>query len=120
MTRTMAGVSATGKRCVFAVLLTACLVFIAESPRWLAAHASEEDFQKSLARLRFEDELESELKKLKHEEVEEERELGQAPWSEVFSNKNNMRRGVIIGFTLFAIQQLCGINAIKSSTLPTF
>jgi sugar porter (SP) family MFS transporter len=100
-----------GGNIVFAVLLVACLAFIPESPRWLAAHGSDEDIQRALAQLRFEDDLESELKKLRHE-VEEERALGQAPWSEVFSNKNNMRRRVIIGFSLFAVQQLCGINAI--------
>ena len=100
-----------GGNIVFAVILLLCLAFMPESPRWLAAHATEEEVKKSLAKMRFEDEIESEAVKLQHE-VEEERKLGQAPWSEVFSEANCMRHRVILGFCLFAFQQLCGINAV--------
>lgn len=100
-----------GGNIFFAILLIACLSFIPESPRWLAAHGTAEDVEKSLAILRFEDEVQYEHDKLMRE-VEEEKEVGEASWSEIFSEHNNMRRRVLIGFTLFAIQQLCGINAI--------
>ncbi|CAB9530155.1 Facilitated trehalose transporter Tret1 [Seminavis robusta] len=100
-----------GGNILFAVILILCLAFMPESPRWLAAHGTEEQVKESLSKMRFEDEIDSEVEKLQHE-VEEERKLGQAPWSEVFSNKNLMRRRVILGFVLFAFQQLCGINAV--------
>jgi MFS family permease len=42
----------------------------------------------------------------------EEKELGDAPWSEVFSNQNGMRNRLFLGMSFQAFQQLCGINAI--------
>ena len=100
-----------GGNIAFAILLLACLGFMPESPRWLAAHGTEEQVKEALSKLRFEDEIESETAKL-HREVQEELEIGQAPWSEVFSSHNLMGRRVTIGVALFAFQQLCGINAV--------
>jgi SP family sugar:H+ symporter-like MFS transporter len=88
-----------------------CLVFMPESPRWLAANADEDRLKESLAKLRFEDEIESEVKKLQAE-VEEDRAIGVATWSEVFSTENNMRKRLTLGCMFQGFQQLCGINAI--------
>lgn len=100
-----------GGNIIFALIMLVCLFFMPESPRWLAAHGTEEQLRAALTSTRFEDEIEPELKKLQLE-VEEERELGDAPWSEVFSSKNMMLRRVILGFLFFAFQQLSGINAV--------
>jgi Sugar (and other) transporter len=71
-----------GGNILFALLLLACLVFMPESPRWLAAHASQEDLARALKKVHYEDELEAETKKLVAE-VKEEKELGDASWSEI-------------------------------------
>jgi sugar porter (SP) family MFS transporter len=100
-----------GGNIIFALILLVCLLFMPESPRWLAAHASEEELKLALKKFHYEDEIELEEKKL-FQEVQEERELGDAPWSEVFSNQNGMRNRLFLGMSFQAFQQLCGINAI--------
>lgn len=100
-----------GGNVAFAIIMLICLSFLPESPRWLAAHGTEEEMRTALSKVRFEDEIDAEVKKLQHE-VEEEIKLGEAPWKEVFSHHNNMNRRIMIGAGLFAIQQLCGINAV--------
>jgi sugar porter (SP) family MFS transporter len=100
-----------GGNIVFAILMIILLFFMPESPRWLAAHGTEEQVKAALGKVRFEDEVEPELKKLKHE-VEEEQKLGVAPWSEVFSEHLCMRRRVALGVAMMGFQQLCGINAV--------
>jgi SP family sugar:H+ symporter-like MFS transporter len=100
-----------GGNIIFAFILLACLVVMPESPRWLAGHASDEDLTLALNKLRYDDEIESEKQKL-YQEVEEEKNRGEASWSEVFSTSNTMRRRVVLGMSLQAFQQLCGINAI--------
>ena len=100
-----------GGNIVFAIIMLICLAFMPESPRWLAAHGTETQLKEALTRTRFEDEVEEEMAKLQAE-VEEEKKLGDAPWSEVFSTKNRMSYRVLLGFLLFAFQQLSGINAV--------
>jgi SP family sugar:H+ symporter-like MFS transporter len=100
-----------GGTILFAVILLVCLLFMPELPRWLAAHAPDEKLIAALQKLRYEDEIEPEIKKLRAE-VEEERSLGVAPWKEVFSTTDKMRGRVALGMSFQAFQQLCGINAI--------
>ena len=100
-----------GGNIVFAIIMLICLVFMPESPRWLAAHGTEEQLREALNCTRFEDEFELEMTKFQAE-VEEERKLGDAPWSEVFSSNNLMGRRVLLGFLFFAFQQMSGINAV--------
>jgi SP family sugar:H+ symporter-like MFS transporter len=100
-----------GGNILFSLMFLGCLVFMPESPRWLAANADEDRLKESLAKLRYEDEIESEVKKLK-DEVDEDRAIGNATWSEVFSTDNNMRKRLILGCSFQGFQQLCGINAI--------
>jgi sugar porter (SP) family MFS transporter len=100
-----------GGNILFSVILILCLLFMPESPRWLAANSTPEKLNEALQKLRYEDEVEAETRKL-HSEVEEEIKLGVAPWSEVFSNHNNMRSRVFLGMSFQMFQQLCGINAI--------
>lgn len=100
-----------GGNIAFAILLLLCLIFMPESPRWLAGNGTEEQLRESLARLRHEEEIDSEVKKLK-QEVAEEAQLGTAGWKEVFAVDNKMRYRILLGMSLQAFQQLCGINAI--------
>ena len=100
-----------GGNILFAIILLICLIFMPESPRWLAAHASDEKLEEVLKRVRYEDEVQQEMAKLKGE-VEEEKRIGSAPWSEVVSSHHNMRRRLALGVSFQAFQQLCGINAI--------
>jgi sugar porter (SP) family MFS transporter len=100
-----------GGNIIFSIMFLACLSSMPESPRWLAAHASDEDLTLALKKLRYDDEIETEKQKLS-QEVEEEKSRGEAPWREVFSTDNTMRRRVLLGMSLQAFQQLCGINAI--------
>jgi SP family sugar:H+ symporter-like MFS transporter len=100
-----------GGNILFSLMFLGCLAFMPESPRWLAANADEDRLKESLGKLRFEDEIESEVEKLKSE-VEEDRAIGNATWSEVFSTDNNMRKRLILGCSFQGFQQLCGINAI--------
>ena len=66
-----------------------------ESPRWLAAHDLGQDLAQALAKLRFQDELDSEMEILRSE-VQEKRDLGEASWQEIFSSRNMMRRRVMV------------------------
>lgn len=106
-----------GGNIAFALLLLFCLIFMPESPRWLAAHGTDAQIDEALSRLRYEDEIEEEKEKLKVE-VEDEKKLGVAPWSEVFSDNNSMRRRTLLGMSFQLFQQLCGVSA--SSVLVSF
>jgi len=96
-----------GGNIIFALLLLMCLIFMPESPRWLAAHASEKDLARALKKVHYEDEIEKEALKLR-EEVEQEKLLGVASWREVLAKDNHL----LLGMSFQAFQQLCGINAI--------
>jgi sugar porter (SP) family MFS transporter len=100
-----------GGNIVFAIALLMCLIYMPESPRWLAANATDEELLHALKKLRYDDEIESEIMQLR-EEVTEEKKIGNASWSEVFSTDNSMRKRLILGMSLQGFQQLCGINAI--------
>lgn len=100
-----------GGNILFALGMLLALFFMPESPRWLAAHSTEEETRKALKRIRFEDEIDMEYLKISIE-IEEEKEMGVAPWNEVFSDHNCMRRRVLLGISFFAFQQLAGINAV--------
>ena len=100
-----------GGNILFAIILLICLIFMPESPRWLAANASEEALMQALNRVRYEDEVEEEKVKL-YKEVEQEKTIGKASWTEVFSHEDNMLKRVLLGISYQAVQQLCGINAI--------
>jgi len=100
-----------GGNILFALLLLVCLTFMPESPRYLAAHGTEEQLIEALNKLRFEDEVTAETKKLQ-KEVEEDKLIGDAAWPEVVSDDNNMKRRQRLGVSFQGFQQLCGINAI--------
>eukprot|EP00977_Amphora_coffeiformis_P019044 scaffold6886_cov164-Amphora_coffeaeformis.AAC.2 len=100
-----------GGNIAFAVLLLVCLLFMPESPRWLAANGTEQQLEEALRKVRYDDEIVSEMAKLQVE-VEEEKKLGTAPWSEVISEHQLNRRRLLLGMSFQLFQQLSGINAI--------
>ena len=100
-----------GGNILFALLLLVSLVFLPESPRWLAGKEKTEEMRAVLHRLRFEDEVEAEAAQLTAE-VEEERHIGTASWAEIFSTANSLRYRLILGCVLQMFQQLSGINSV--------
>lgn len=100
-----------GGNILFAIFLLVALIFMPESPRWLAARDKGEELRVALGKVRFEEEIDTEIAQLKAE-VQEEKERGVASWSEVFAKDNKMRYRLWLGIGLQAVQQLSGINAI--------
>lgn len=72
-----------GGNIIFAIMLLVALMYMPESPRWLAAKGKDEEVRAALLQLRYEDEVEDEIIELS-KEVAEEKELGVASWQEVF------------------------------------
>jgi MFS transporter, SP family, sugar:H+ symporter len=100
-----------GGNIIFAIILIVALIFMPESPRWLAANGKDEEALRVLNKVRFPDEIEGELEELV-KETKEEKELGVATWGEVFHVENKMRYRLLLGIGLQSTQQLSGINAI--------
>merc|ERR1712157_177682 len=101
-----------GGNIVFSVALAALMTIMPESPHFLMSKHRHEDARAALATVRFEDQIEDELKQLENE-VRMTKDLGEASWSEVFDNGNaKMRFRTLTGCALQTIQQLSGINAI--------
>jgi sugar porter (SP) family MFS transporter len=91
-----------GGNIIFAFIMMGALFFMPESPRWLAGMDHDDLARQALIRVRYEDEVESEVKKLKQETREE----------KVLAVPNKMRYRVFLGIGLQVTQQLSGINAI--------
>ena len=111
-----------GGNILFAFILIFSLIFMPESPRFLAAKGRDEQVRQVLARIRFEDEIEDEVEELV-KETKEEKEIGVASWGEIFHTENKMRYRLFLGVGLQMVQQLSGINAIMfyaPSILKTF
>jgi len=101
-----------GGNIVFSVALAALMTIMPESPHFLMSKHRHEDARAALATVRFDDQIEDELKQLENE-VRMTKDLGEASWSEVFDNGNaKMRFRTLTGMALQTIQQLSGINAI--------
>lgn len=100
-----------GGNIVFALILVGMLFIMPESPRYLVGKNKNAEAREALLKVRFEDDIDSEMREL-DQEAKEELERGVASWGEVFSNDNRMRYRVMLGIALQSIQQLSGINAI--------
>jgi sugar porter (SP) family MFS transporter len=100
-----------GGNILFSLILLVALIFMPESPRWLAGKGYDEKARQAMSKIRFEDEIEDEMTEVKRE-CAEEAKLGVASWREVFVKDNKMRYRLLLGIGLQTTQQLCGINAI--------
>lgn len=90
-----------------ALLLLIGVLFLPNSPRWLAAKGNFCDAKKVLDRLRDT----SEQAKRELDEIRESLKIKQSGW-QLFKQNNNFRRAVFLGVLLQIMQQLTGINVI--------
>jgi len=100
-----------GGNILFSIILLFSLIFMPESPRWLAANASEEEVIKALKKTRYENEIEREIEELR-QETEEEKLSGSSSWKELFSNDNKMMYRTLLGMRLQLTLTLSGILSI--------
>ena len=92
---------------LFAVIMSAMLLIMPESPRYLVAEGRADEAKAALAKVRFEDQLEWELENVTRD-VKHLVDLGKPSWGEIFSSNNNMGQRVGLGMALQMWQQLCG------------
>jgi len=100
-----------GGNIVFALILIGMLTVMPESPRFLVAKGKQAEARQAMLKVRFDDEIDSEMVEL-DKETKEEIEEGVATWREIFCKDNRMRYRLMLGIALQSIQQLSGINAI--------
>jgi sugar porter (SP) family MFS transporter len=100
-----------GGNIVFALILIGMLTIMPESPRYLVGKEKFDEAREALAMVRFDDQLDAEMKELDLE-AKAEVARGVANWAELFSKDNSMRYRIMLGVSLQSIQQLSGINAI--------
>lgn len=90
-----------------AVILFIGVLFLPNSPRWLASHGRFNEAQRVLDRLRNT----SEQAKQELEEIRESLQVKQHGWA-LFKNNGNFRRAVWLGMLLQLMQQFTGINVV--------
>jgi sugar porter (SP) family MFS transporter len=90
------------------LILSAGMLFLPESPRWLAGHGHMQDAETVLKHLRGNAEVSDELNSLRTDLAREGRQLARA--SEIFAPR--LRRPLIIGVGLAMFQQITGINTV--------
>ncbi|XP_010458159.1 PREDICTED: sugar transporter ERD6-like 1 isoform X3 [Camelina sativa] len=95
-----------------------CLVFIPESPRWLAMYGRDRELEVTLKRLRGENsDLLEEAAEIR-ETVETSRRESQSGVKDLFKMKN--AHPLIIGLGLMLLQQFCGSSAISAYAARIF
>ncbi len=90
-----------------ALLLLVGIIFLPNSPRWLAAKGNFSEAQRVLDRLRDT----SEQAKRELDEIRESLKIKQSGWS-LFKENSNFRRAVWLGVLLQVMQQFTGMNVI--------
>ncbi len=90
-----------------AVLLLIGVIFLPNSPRWLAAKGDFRSAERVLSRLRDT----SEQAKRELDEIRESLKIKQSGW-QLFQSNSNFRRAVFLGVLLQVMQQFTGMNVI--------
>lgn len=94
-----------GSECIPAVLFFILVLFIPESPRWLALKQKNEQAFKILSRINGPEQAEQELREIKDTVGHE-----AAPLKTLL--KPGIRKAIVIGASLAFLTQICGVNAI--------
>ena len=94
-----------GSECIPAVLFFILVLFIPESPRWLALKQKNEQAFKILSRINGPEHAEQELREIKETVGHE------APPLQTLL-KPGIRKALVIGASLAFLTQICGVNAI--------
>ena len=92
-----------------AVLYFIALLFVPESPRWLAMHGREPEAQAILARVGSAEQADRDLQAVK-ESIEAEAELGKVSVATLLHP--SLRLVLAIGITVGILQQITGINSV--------
>lgn len=90
------------------IVLLAGMLYLPESPRWLAGKGNNEAARSALVFLRGHGDVSGELNDLRHDIVSKGRKV--APWSELL--RKHLRRPLIVGIGLAIFQQITGINTV--------
>ncbi|OQR83334.1 proton myo-inositol cotransporter [Achlya hypogyna] len=96
-----------------AVLQFIGFLYLPESPRWLIAKGRMDEAELALTAIRGEDADEEGLltRELNRIEAEVRREDGHGSWHELYRSVS-VRRALVLGCALQALQQFCGINTV--------
>ncbi|EQC26421.1 hypothetical protein SDRG_15766 [Saprolegnia diclina VS20] len=96
-----------------AVLQFIGFLYLPESPRWLISKGRMEEAELAITAIRGEDADQEGLltRELNRIEAEVKREEGRGSWHELYRT-DSVRRALILGCSLQALQQFCGINTV--------
>ena len=92
-----------------AILYLVALMFVPESPRWLAMHGRDDEARAVLARVTDEEQAAADLQAVK-ESIEAEKSLGKVSIGTLFHP--SLRLVLTIGLSVGILQQITGINSV--------
>ena len=96
-----------GLAAVPGVILGAAMIFMPESPRWLAKNGSPDRARSVLSKIRGTSNVNAELQEIQSTLAQE---TGRGSWSDLFAP--NVRPALIVGIGLAVFQQITGINTV--------
>ena len=98
---------------IFCAMLFLAILILPESPRYLASMGKVDEAHKALSRtVRMDPHsnyIDNEMREILNS-IENDKALGEASWSEIFTGKPKMFQRIMIGIFTLSLQQLCGAN----------